>query len=247
MTFYDRYLTGESEKVYDDIYKLEQDAFLPENIADIEKVMTETFERVSYNLDIIYKELSDIHYLFKSDFKHNFERPIVKPLADTEKLLASLDKSVRPFGFIPISLKMFYRIVGACNFGWDYETTEDFLWQCADPIQITRLDNLVSEISSSGNLEDLKDSFEEDGFVSLPLSADYLHKDNISGGQSYSIQLTDKPSIDGQFLYEEHNTTFISYLRICFENCGFSRITNPEYNNDYKKFFTNVRPQLKKI
>ena len=83
--------------------------------------------------------------------------------------------------------------------------------------------------------------------MALPLSADYLHKDNISGGQPYSLQLTTTPSIDGQFLYEEHNTTFINYLRICFDNCGFSRITNPEYNNDYQKFFDKVQPQLKRI
>jgi hypothetical protein len=60
-------------------------------------------------------------------------------------------------------------------------------------------------------------------------------------GQAYSLQLTPKPSIDGQFLYEEHDTTFINYLRICFDNCGFSRITNPEYDNDYQSLFDKVK------
>jgi hypothetical protein len=210
-------------------------------------VLTETFERVGYNLDIIYKELTSIHYLFKTDFAFNFERPFLKPLADTEKLLARLDKAVRPFGFVPISLKMFYKMVGACNFGWDYETNRDFLWQCADPIQIISVDDLVSEVIGEDNLDELKEYYEDDGFVSLQLSADYLHKDNISGGQPYSLQLTPTQSIDGQFLYEEHNTTFINYLRICFDNCGFSRITNSQFNNDYQAFFDKVRPQLKQI
>jgi len=93
----------------------------------------------------------------------------------------------------------------------------------------------------------MKDYYEDDGFVSLQLSADYLHKDNISGGQPYSLQLTPTPSIDGQFLYEEHNTTFINYLRICFDNCGFSRITNLEYDKDYEVYFDKVNPQLKPI
>jgi hypothetical protein len=247
MTLYDRYLSGEIETVYEDIYKLGEDAFLETNFADIEKVLTETFERVAYNLDIIYKELTTINYLFKADFEFNFECPLIKPLADTDNLLARLDKSVGQFGFVPFSLKMFYKIVGACNFGWDYETNEDFIWQCADPIQITSLDDLISEVTDEDNLENLKEYYEDEGFVSLQLSADYLHKDNISGGQPYSLQLTSTPSIDGQLLNEEHNTTFINYLRICFDNCGFSRITKPENNNNYQSFFEKVRPQLKRI
>jgi hypothetical protein len=247
MTFYDRYINGQTEQVYQEIYALGQDAFLPTYLTDIEKVLTETFERVAYNLDIIYKELEEINYLFKTDFSYNFERPLIKPLSDTDELQEKLDKSVRQFGYLPLSLKMFYKIVGACNFGWDYETNEEFIWQCADPIQITSLDDLVSEFTDTATLDELKEYYEEDGYIALSLSADYLHKDNISGGQPYSLQLTEKQSIDSQFLYEEHNTTFINYLRICFDNCGFSRITKSEYHNDYQAFFDKVKPQLKPI
>ena len=91
------------------------------------------------------------------------------------------------------------------------------------------------------------DDWKADGYVSLQLSADYLHKDNISGGPAYSLLITEKPSSDGQFLNEEHATSFINYLRICFDNCGFSRITNPEYDNDYQSFFAKVIPLLKPI
>lgn len=247
MTFYERYLNGETEQVYEDIYKLGKDAFLPNNLEDIEKVLIETFERVAYNLDIIYKELIEINYLFKTDFKFNFERPLIKPLPETNELLSKLDEAVKPFGFVPTSLKIFYRIVGACNFQWDYDTNEDHIWQCADPIQIVSLDDLVSTVTDQYNLEDLHEYYKDDGFISLDLSADYLHKDNISGGAPYSLQITPQPSIDAPFLNEEHNTTFINYLRICFDNCGFSRMTNPGYNNEYQTFFEKVKPQLKKV
>ena len=106
---------------------------------------------------------------------------------------------------------------------------------------------MVSEITDEDYLNDLTDYYEEDGFVSLQLSADYLHKDNTSGGLPYSLRLSDKPAIDSQFLNEEHNTTFINYLRICFDNCGFSRIRNPENDNNYQAFFDKVKPQLKPI
>lgn len=247
MSFYERYLNGETEQVYEDIYKLGEDAFLKENFPDIEKVLTETFERVAYNLEVIYNELTNINYLFKKKFNYNFERPLVKPLPNTEKLLHQLDKSVERFGFVPLSLKMFYGIVGACNFGWDYNTNQDFIWRCADPIQISSVDGIVSEIIETDFLEGLEEYYNEDGFVSLPLSADYFHKDNISGGPAYALQLTPRPSIDGQFLNEEHETTFINYLRICFDNCGFSRITVENNKNDYQSFFDKVKPKLKRI
>lgn len=155
--------------------------------------------------------------------------------------------TIKPFGFVPASLKMFYNIVGSCNFCWDFTTNEQLIWECADPIQICSLDSLISEVIDERNLMNLKENYKEDGFVSLQLSADYLHKDNISGGQAYSLQVTSKPNIDGMLLFEEHNTTFINYLRICFDNCGFSRITNTEHNNDYQSFFEKVKPQLKRI
>jgi len=247
MTLYDRYINGQTEQVYQDIAALGQDALLPANFPDIEKILTETFQRVSFNLDIIYSELKNIGYLFRTEFEYNFQRPLIKPLADTEKLLTKLDKTIRPFGFVPLSLKMFYRIVGACNFGWDYDTNEEYIWQFADPIQITSLDDVVEEVTDEDYLNDLKEYYEEDGFISLQLSADYFHKDNTSGGPAYSLKLTQKQSVDGQFLNEEHDTTFINYLRICFDNCGFSRITNPENKNDYQPFFDKVKPQLKPI
>lgn len=247
MTLYDRYINGQTEEVYQDIYALGQDAFLPDNLPDIKKVLTETFQRVAYNLDVIYSELKNIDYLFKANFDYNFQRPLVKPLPDTEKLLVKLENAVRPFGFVPLSLKMFYRIVGACNFGWDYETNEEYIWQYADPIQIFSLDDVVSEVTDEVFLSDLHEYYEEDGFVSLQLSADYFHKDNTSGGPAYSLKVTDKQSVDAEFLNEEHDTTFINYLRICFDNCGFSRITNPESNNDYQAFFDKMKPKLKPI
>ncbi|WP_433834410.1 hypothetical protein [Flavobacterium anhuiense] len=247
MTFYQRYLNGETKEVYDEIYKLGQDAFLLDTFSDIEKVLTETFERVAYNLDIIHKELVSIDYLFKTDFQFNFERPLLKPLHNRDLLLQKLEESVKPFGFVPLSLKMFYQIVGSCNFAWDYNVNEDFIWEYADPIQIISLDELVSMATDEYAFETFQEYYEEDGFISLELSADYYHKDNVSGGQAYAIKINSKPSIDGAFLYEEHNTTFIDYLRICFESCGFSRITNPENNNDYQSFFDKVKPQLKEI
>ena len=247
MSYYDRYIDGQTEQVYQDICALKEGAFLPINLSDIEKVMRETFERVAYNLNIIYAELKNINYLFNTKYEYNFQRPLLKPLPDTEKLLVTLDNAVRPFGFVPLSLKMFYRIVGACNFGWDYDTNEEYIWQYADPIQIGNLEDIVADVTDESYLIGMAEYYKDDGFVSLQLSPDYFHKDNTSGGPAYSLKLTEIQSIDAEFLNEGHDTTFINYLRICFDNCGFSRICNPENNNNYQAFFDKVKPQLKKI
>ena len=248
MTLYDKYISGQTEQVYQDIYALGQDAFLPDNLPDIERVLTETFNRVAYNLDIIYAELKNINYNFKTEFEYNSERPFIRPLTDTEELLTKLDNAAKPFGFVPLSIKSFYRIVGSCNFVWDYDTNENIIWQCSDPIQISSLDDLVSYVADEYWATDMKERLADySEFPFLDVAADYLHKDNISGGPPYSIQITKEPSIDSLFLNEPHNTTFIDYLRTCFENCGFPRITEPKYKNDYQSFFDKVKPQLKPI
>ena len=247
MTLYDRYINGETESVYVDIDSMGKTAFSPGNFSDIEKVLKETFQRVAFNLDIIFHELTAFNYLFKTQFEYNFQRPLHKPLADTEELLARLDKSTRQFGFVPQSLKAFYRIVGGCNFAWDYDTNENYIWNYADPIQISSLDDLVSEMMDEDYLADLKEEYKEYGFIGIPISADFYHKDNTSGGLPYSLKLTDKPSIDGRLINEEHDTTFINYLRISFDNCGFSRITNSDNKNDFQLFFDKVKPKLKRI
>ncbi len=108
---------------------------------------------------------------------------------------------------------MFYTIVGSCNFAWDFDSNDTIPWEGADPIQISPITDLLAEA---------KQIELNDEPVGLPVSADYYHKDNISGGPPYSVEITAEPQVDSRFLYEEHDTTFVNYLRIAMENCGFS-------------------------
>ncbi len=249
MTLYDKYINEETVQVYREIDALGQDAFVPANLADIEKVLTETFQRVAYNLEIIYKELKEINYLFRENPEHNFEKPLHSPLADTDLLLHQLDDAVKPFGYVPLSMKYFYKMAGGVNFVWDYETNEDFIWQMADPIQIASLDAVVETVTDEYWQEEMQQYVDDENFGTafLEAAADDLHKDNISGGQAYAIEITEEPSIDSNFMNEPNGTTFINYLRICFENCGFPGITRPDTDNDYQAFFDKVKPQLKPI
>jgi hypothetical protein len=238
---YDRYVTGDILGVYSLIDSIDIENLDSAGKAEIEKVLEETFARVSYNLNIIYHELKNSGYNFKTEFSCDSENPLLGPLDNVDKLLGELEVAVSPFGYAPLSLKMFYKIVGSCDFTWDYGSNENIIWPGSDPIQICSLNDLVSHVKGEYWAEEM-DEYPE---AFLELSADYLHKDNVSGGPAYSMALTSKPRIDSNLLNETHNTSFINYLRICFENCGFSRMT--ETTGNYQSFFDKVKPQLKPL
>lgn len=253
MSYFERYLSGETKKVYDDIEKLGQDAFLPANYTEVEAVLIETFRRTNVNLKIIYSELQRINYVFYTGGESSFYNPLLKPLPNAEELVEELEQEVKPFGYVPLSLKLFYKIVGACNFAWNYDVDENLYWGNdawfdSDPIQIFGLDYVLSYVKESEWKKHMIEMLEDPEEIPfLELAADYYHKDNVSGGMPYSLKITESLSVDGLFLFEPHNTTFIDYLRICFENCGFSRMWHTANKKDYKSFFSRTKPQMLKI
>jgi hypothetical protein len=249
MTFYERYLAGETKQVYEEIADLGDKAFLPHYLPDIMQVLTETFQRVSYNLDVIYEELTQINYLFKTQYEYNFEKPLHKPLINTVALLQELENAIKPFGYMPLSLACFYKTVGGVNFVWDYDANEDILWEMADPMQVTSLDALLESVTDESWSDEMTDYAEDEDFgcAFLGLSADALHKDNISGGPAYAIQIATTPQVDSNFMNEPNSTTFIGYLRICFEHGGFPGMALSKTNADYNAFLERVKSRLKLI
>jgi hypothetical protein len=239
MDLYKKYLNGETESVYDEILNLGDAAFSANIFAEVEAVLDETFRRVRVNLSIIYEELQKTDYLFRWGPNCSRDYPLPGPLPNTDDLLKKLDDIVAPFGYVPLSLKKFYKYVGGCDFVWDYTINENRFWHGADPIEIVHLEELSEYVNSQDWGEQMS---ELDEFESpyLELAADYLHKDNISGGAPYSLEITKNPSIDGFFLFEPHRTTFIDYLRICFKGGGFSQISQVDIDQDYRSYFSQV-------
>lgn len=244
MNFLERYKNGDTIAVYADIASLGQAAFTEPYYPDVEAVIKEAMNRSAYNLEIIYHELLSIGYNFNRQPQYSFEMPLTKPGVNTSGLISKLEKAVESIGHVPFSLRSFYEQVGACNFAWDYTTDENILWEGADPVQIAPLDDLVEQVTDEYWLDDVSD-FEDTPY--LKLSADYLHKDNISGGPAYGIEITPHRSIDGRFVNEEHETTFIDYLRTIFQNCGFGRIEHLGNVTSFKHFCDRVSPKLLKI
>lgn len=62
------------------------------------------------------------------------------------------------------------------------------------------------------------------GGLSLDLAPDFLHKQNISGGPAYAIELpprSPRAAIDPAVMFEPHQTSLVGYLRAAFAWGGF--------------------------
>jgi hypothetical protein len=247
MNFIQRYNRGEAIQVYSDIHALGQAAFNEQYFDDVQEVISETMRRTARNLDVIYHELTTLSYNFTRKAKYSFHKPLVRPFTDTTTLLARLDEAVAPFGYVPLSLKLFYTFVGGCNFAWNKDADDAILWPYADPVQIIPLDDLVMQVTNNDWKEEMAELSEYGEVPSLALSADYYHKDNVSGGPAYALALSQLPSVDGRFLNEEHETTLINYLRIVCMNGGFGRIEDAQRIGSFREFHDKVKPKLTMI
>jgi len=65
------------------------------------------------------------------------------------------------------------------------------------------------------------------GPLELDISADYLHKANISGGAPYCVWLP-CTGADPLVREEEHHLSFTDYLRLAFASKGFLRTDRQE-------------------
>ncbi|HLP38483.1 hypothetical protein [Lacibacter sp.] len=231
MTYIERYLNGETKEVYKEITDLGQEAFYADNFTQIDFVLQETFKRVAFNLNIIYQELKNIGYQFTSDIKYDWQQPLLPPDPNTEILLSELKSKIRERGHIPLSLEYFYKIVGSCNFCWDWGVSPVILWEGADPIDIPPIKDLLEMVYDDYDCEDIL------------ISGDYLQKDNVSGS-CYNIELTATPAVDS--LLHGWDIPFIEYLRLTFKNCGFTMADQCNYES-LTSFCNTVKPKLKEI
>lgn len=232
MTLIERYLKGETTEVYSELYALGQDALNPLNFVQTNLVLTETFKRVKINLDIIYNELRKIKYQFVSNIQYDWQKPLQPPSPNVDELLSELSIKIKNAGYIPLSLAYFYKIVGSCNFCWDWKSNPDIPWEGADPLDIPPLTILLTEL--------VYDDYDRSDVL---LSGDYLQKDNISG-DCYCIELTPTESVDSLMI--EFDFLFIEYLRKTINNCGFTMADQCEYES-LRSFCNAVEPMLLKI
>jgi len=144
-----RYLQGNTVQVYEELERMGKDAFEGNNLVDTNAVLNETMNRVAYNLGVIHAALVDENYCFKKDPVEDFEFPVLKPQLETSFYVDELQEIVSDLGHVPLSLKVFYKVVGSCNFAWDYDADATIPWEGADPIQLFPLKRRKSTRTTS--------------------------------------------------------------------------------------------------
>jgi hypothetical protein len=162
-------------------------------------------------------------------------------------MLEELEGELFPVGYLPHSLKLFYKIVGSCNLAWNYQDNPNIYWEKADPMQIAPLPRVLEEVTDPDWLEIAEEIVEAGEFPIIELAADSLHRDNVSGGPSYGIEVKQTPCIDSRFIDGTTDADFIEYLRTCFEHAGFPGFAREQVPESFIKFRQKVIPQLRPI
>ena len=215
MNFLERYLSGEYVPVWDELQALGPAVRLEPHYSQAREVVAETMRRVRRNCERLVPRLRALGYVFGTypDGTGGYytQGPLVPP---SEKTLADLAELKERAGPLPLSLAAFWQEVGTVDWVGRHPSWPDGL----DPLVVYEPEGAISDLD---NWEELLEEGEVDASepFTAGLAPDDLHKDNISGGDPYSVALPD-PSADFVLLYERHGLLFVPYLRLALLRWG---------------------------
>ncbi len=218
MSLLQRYLNGECEAVWQE---MAQGSASPE---EVKAITREAMERVLRNAERLVERLRKIGYVFDA---YSDGEPILRdwnlltpPPASVEADLEFLRRSV---GSLPLALTEFWLIVGQIDLMGHHPD-----WAPAnypDALVIYGLEVVLADFREwRQNAEDLEVVGEEP--LRVNLAPDFYHKENVSGGLPYSVELPSS-AVDPPMLFEPYSTTFIGHLRLAFQWGGFPGFSRP--------------------
>lgn len=204
MNYLERYRNGEYEQVWRELQDLGANVRDEPYFTQAQEVAAETMQRVRRNCERIISRLQGLGYIFGT-FPDGTRRsyraaPLTLP---SKRMQATCQELESEAGTLPLSLVAFWREVGAVDLVGMHPSWPDGL----DPLVVD---------PPEGPLSDLYDEGEG---VFVALAPDDLHKDNVSGGDPYGLQLPDS-SADFPFMYERHDLLFVPYLRLAILRWG---------------------------
>jgi hypothetical protein len=197
LPLFDRYKAGEHKQVWAELGAAARE---DPTAADALAVAYETMRRVEANVRTLVQRLIAMKYAFTSEPRRAPDSSVRKAIADFEKDAGSL----------PLSLRVFYEVVGEVNFIGTHPAIDPKGNSIAiDPLVVYGFDEGLAECDD-----------EDDAPSAITIAPDDLHKANVSGGDPYEMAIPDLRA-DGELLNERHNLFFVDYLRLCFRFGGF--------------------------
>lgn len=169
--------------------------------------------RIGRDLQVLARNLKELRYLF--DRPDNI-LPGVE--AGTPGAIERIEGEI---GAIPLAIKVFWTHVGSVDFGGYHPEWEGCEYH--DPLIVEPPSSAIAELEQYQQY--LNDQREQSrpGFPSpylLPIAPDAKHKENVSGGMWYNVNVpavADDPPLND----EPHETTFMAYLGIALQLGGF--------------------------
>lgn len=194
----------------------------PEALAEAQAVAEALMRRVRQNADVVRSTLQAAGARLADESAPAGSKA-------TQRLVATT-------GPLPVALAAFWNVVGSIDLLPPYSSGDDYGYgECSledEGISLIALDPLSIEgVDADRMVDDYEEIWEEsqdDDDEVQPLvfsvAPDFLHKQNISGGSPYEIELPPMnvfDALDPDVLNEVHDTTLVGYLRVCFEYGGF--------------------------
>ena len=202
--FLERYLAGQMEDVWQDMFNLGENIRQPAYYSDAKAVVDETMKRAKHNIDLLHQRLKDNGYRFNRP-----ARAVVPPNIGIQDELSKIEKRI---GILPMSVRSFCEQVGSVNFTGEHS---EITCKYPDSLYVDFLSDIWDEFDNwevewSDDSEPLIASF----------APDYYTKSDVSGGAPYALRLPDM-NADSWLINEPHKTVFVMYLQICFDWGGF--------------------------
>lgn len=210
-----RYKAGEHQEIWKELLSLGDLIRQPPLYSEASAVALETMSRVRQNVEILIPRLEQLGFEF-GVYPDGVLIPYYQGthVLPPENIIEQINRLEKIIGTIPLSLRAFWETVGSVDFiSYHLERGSDDL----DPLVVSSIDGVLDEYEQ---WQEDRDENDEPSFFTLSIAPDALHKDNVSGGLPYQMAVPNT-AIDGIFLNEPNETTFVEYLRICFSRGGF--------------------------
>jgi hypothetical protein len=225
---YDRYLQGAYQEVYDELLAMQEQVFDEPIYAEALAVAREMMRRVRHNVELLIPRLEEMDYDFGAGFFDEEDSPeLVEQIMEDAPIFRPPDENTpeqvarleRLVGSLPLALKCWYEEVGSVNLiglfsdvgGQEVQYRDGPVW---DPLCVYSIELALKMVTSH------LDARVWHPGSTLSLSPDRYFKYGYGGSGAYSIQLPCR-AFDAPLLLEEHQTTFVNYLRICLRWGGF--------------------------
>ena len=209
----ERYVAGQQESVWHEVVALGPRASDPAVAPAVNALARETMRRALRNVETLTSLLPSIGWRFRFPISGPPSDYCVhaRPGSDIQEKIVLLETLCGP---LPASIRAWWEVVGTvCFMREPLDGYEDPL---PDPLVVSPIESVIAEFhewASDAERRRLEPRFR------APLAPDELHKDDISGGAPYELELPSSAA-DGVLLNEWHNATFVSYLREAFRWAG---------------------------